>query len=330
MLSDRYRSRRRRRFLWPIVISVVVGFALLLGSLGDGARSSSTYLEDLRSEAVSLASDAGTFRDLMTRLAVVDRAQFTQVLEDLRGNLDQAEQLSTRQLQTPSLTASATLFQLAVESWRVGLAGVEEALLTAADQPESTGSFDAVATALVELRTGDRLYLALLEEMARPEVPDPVSPMPEIAYLPTELPLHATAELYVGIARSPQTLLALRPALAVQQVTTIPEWVRDSEDRLVVEATETLTVEVVVANLGNEATEEVVATLELADGEQLATFTVAVPPLEPGASTAVAFSELAVTPGTSYALTVTIPPASPLDPPEDNGRSLEFRVNPRA
>jgi hypothetical protein len=122
--------------------------------------------------------------------------------------------------------------------------------------------------------------------------------------------------------------LALNPALVIEQVTTVPEWVLDTEGALVLDASEELVVRVVVTNAGNAASDATGVSTELVGGDGSAqSAIVEVAALAAGAKTTVTFEPLAVTPGRSYSLVVRLELAPGEGDSDGNSRTLAFRVN---
>ncbi|HVR33278.1 MAG TPA: hypothetical protein VMS74_11310, partial [Acidimicrobiia bacterium] len=198
----------------------------------------------------------------------------------------------------------------------------------AADGDISLGLSDLLVDDLLELRAGDRLYLEAVEALAAADVTQPVSAMPVIRFLPEGFPLTPGAQTLLAQARVDGSPLSLDSALAVEQVTTVPEWVLDTEGTLVLDASEELVVRVVVTNAGNAASDPVGLTVEVVGGDGSAqSGLVEVPALDAGAKTTVTFDPLVVTPGRSYSLVVRLALSPGESETADNSRTLQFRVN---
>ena len=228
----------------------------------------------------------------------------------------------------PEFAAVLALFDLALESWGDGTSGLTEHLLAAADGDEGLGLTDQVTDDLLELRAGDRLYRELVSALATADVTQPVSPMPDVRFLPEGFPVGPGAQTLLAQARVDGSPLSLDAALAVEQVTTVPEWVLDTGGTLVLDATEQLVVRVVITNAGNALSDASAVSIELAGGDGSAqSATAEVPALEAGAKTTVTFDPLAVTPGRSYSLVVQLALAPGEGETADNSRTLLFRVN---
>jgi len=220
------------------------------------------------------------------------------------------------------------VFDLALESWSAGLEGFVEHLLAAADGDATLGRADLLLDDLLELRAGDRLYAEAVAALASADVTQPVSSMPDVRFLPEAYPIAPAARTLLAHAAVVGSPLALNPALAIEQVTTVPEWVLDTEGALVLDASEELVVRVVVTNAGNAASDPTGVSVELVGGDGSAqSVSLEVATLAAGAKTTVTFEPLAVTPGRSYSLVVRLGLAPGEGDSDDNSRTLSFRVN---
>jgi hypothetical protein len=149
-----------------------------------------------------------------------------------------------------------------------------------------------------------------------------------VTFLPDGYPIAPGAQTLLAQARIDESPLALRAALAVEQVTTLPEWVLDTEGTLVVDATESLAIRVIVTNGGNAMSDPTGITIEVVGGDGSAqAASLEVPTLEASAKTTITFDPLTVTPGRSYSLVVRLGLAPGEGETADNSRTLLFRVN---
>ncbi|GIU92787.1 MAG: hypothetical protein KatS3mg011_1693 [Acidimicrobiia bacterium] len=306
LATDLFRPRRRRRLFLPIAITVAVIGLIGLSFAADSGQPPSVYAEDLRDVAGQISGKAGTFQEMLNRLSGVGRPELEEVVGEARQTVVDARRFLSDSPPPEPLIRAGLLLDLAAESWDRGLAAFQEALLGAADGMPVGAARNLLTDGLLELRTGDRLYLRAVEEIERSGVP-PVSGMPSVEFLPPTYPIAALAGPLVEQAASEASLLRPREDVAVGQVTTDPPLVADTEGALVMEATETMTVRVVVANQGNVESEATTVTLLLEGTDGSVHDAVAqVESLEPGAETTVAFPDLAVTPGVAYRLEVVL------------------------
>ncbi|HEX2154687.1 MAG TPA: hypothetical protein VHL52_12000 [Acidimicrobiia bacterium] len=321
--------RRRRRILWPLLVTVLVAVGVVVATAGGDARSTISYLEDVQLSSLQISRAGANLNDLVGDLSRVDRSEFQSVVNGVTTALDEAADVADREAPDEELVGAMTLFRLAVESWSAGMDGFTTAIYQAADEPTDESVVDDLASAVVSVRAGDDIYHALLEEFARDDVPSPVAEMPEVRLLPVDTPITVLAPAWVSAARSEAGGLAMRPSVRIEQVSTTPEWVQSADGSIVVPAvSETIDVVVVVGNSGNTVTNVGVLdlTLSTADGEPVEQRET-VPAIEPGASTSVAFAQLPVTPGTFYELVVDLDPQGPDAFGDDNRHSTGFTVN---
>ena len=305
---------------------------LLLAAIGlsQAATPSSPLLaEDIRSRAMQVSRRADVFRDLLTRMGSANRVELQTVTDEAVRRIDEIRTFIVDLEDPPGeFTGVLALFDLALESWSRGALGFTEHLLAAADGEESLGLADLVVDDLLELRAGDRLYQQAIAALAAADVTQPVSAMPDVRFLPDAFPIGPAAQTLLAQARAEGSPLSLFAALTVEQVTTIPEWVLDTEGTLVLDATEDVAVRVVVTNAGNAASGVVDLTIEVVGGDGSAqTASLQVPTLAAGAKTTITFDPLSVTPGRSYSLVVRLEIAPHEGQTADSSRTLSFRVN---
>ena len=327
LLADPFRrSRRRRWWVWSLVLLLVLSGAVALALSGE--ETPTLYGEDLREQAATISRKSRTFQDLVARISSVDRVELDEVVDDLLTTLrDVAD--SAEVVDPPAeLAGPLAVFRIAIDAWSVGAAGFRDELLRAADDPFAVGIEDGLTGALLELRAGDRLYQRFISELATSGLDQPVSSMPDVTFLPQPYPIVPAAQTMAGLARADGSLLELRATLLIEYVTTEPEWILDTEDTLVVSATESLDVRVVVANNGNSPADPRRLDLALtgSEGAIQETF-LEVPELDPGSKTTVTFEDLAVTPGRSYQLSLGLELGVGEGLTDENSRTVRFRVN---
>lgn len=328
MFDSPQRGRRRRRIIIPVLVTVVVLVAAVVATSGDDARSTISYLEDVRKSAADLALAGSSLTGLVGDLSRVDRSEFESIVSGVSDSLEAAEVVAATEPPDPSLVGASTLFRLAVDSWHQGIDAFSEAILMAADAPSESRAVDDLSAAVVLVRAGDRIYTALTEELAREDVPSPVAPMPDVALLPIDTPITVLAPAWISAVRRDTSGLALRPSVRIEQVTTKPQWINSADGSVVVEATDALDLIVVVANVGNIEAEpgQLTMTLSSGDGDPL-TETQPVATLGSGTSTSIIFSSLSVVPGSDYTVDLELTPGGPDVHAEDNLHSTGFTVN---
>ena len=323
-MFDQPRKRRRRRIIWPLLVTIAVAIGVVVATAGGDARATISYLEEMQVSAQRIAQVGATLETLVGDLSRVDRSEFESVVGGVRDALQEAADVAEIDVPDQELLGAKVLFRLAVDSWRRGIDGFSGAILLAADEPGNQEVIDQLASAVVSVRAGDEVYRALLEEFARDEVPSPVGQMPEVRLLPVDTPITVLAPAWVEAARSETSGLAMRPSIRIEQVSTSPEWVQSADGSIVVPAVaDTIDLMVVVGNAGNTPTELTFA----ARGAEPEEMTQPVSPIEPGMSTSVVFRDLEVVPGTFYELHLELDPQGPDTFAEDNRHSTGFLVN---
>ena len=324
VITDRPRSRRRR-FLWPLLLSAVVLAALVLARINDQATAAVNHLDDIRQSANQLVTSAAAFGSLAEGIATIDRAHFQTITDSVLAALDGAGSVVSEPPESGHLVGAASLYRLTVSTWRSGVVTFAEGVIEMADEG-GTGE-ERIYAGLQQVSAGDVLYLRFLEELDRPEVPDPIAAMPGLRFLPDTITPVSLARLYATAAGAQNSVLALRADLAVGQVTSQPELVTNPDGVLVVTSAESISVDVVVANRGNADAPAQVLNLELLSLEGAENRTVDVPELAPGGQTTVTIENLVVVPGQTYQLGVALSLSVADGDPTNNAITLTFIVN---
>ena len=330
-MFDQPQRKRRRRILVPILITLIVAVVAIATQSGGDARETIAYLEDIRTAASDLSRAGTALSDLVGDLSRVDRAEFESAVGLVEEALDSAGEITVGDNPEPSLIGAATLYRLAIDQWTQGIDGFNRSLLRAADDASDETAVDDLSTAVVQVRAGDRIYEALVDELGRADVPSPVGPMPSVALLPVDAPVTVLAPAWVEAARSTTSGLALRPSVRVEQVTSRPEWVTSADGATVVPAPieeSTIDITVVVGNAGNTPSEVGQLTLQmLSEGLEPIEVTNEVPVIEAASTTSVIFADLPVSFGTTYDLSLSLVPGGSDVIADDNDRSMRFTVN---
>ena len=298
--TPRPRKRLVGRFIWPILITAAALVAVAVSSAGRDTRADLAYLDSVQEQAGALSTRGDALREVIARLARIDRTELVTLVDGMRADIAIGLELVAEEPPSPTLFAVSALYRQALEAWDAGIGGYASGILAAADDPTSTVVVDNIANALAEIRAGDRLYVDLIEEMDRQDVPDAVAPMPTVVLMPANGELFSLSQAYVLAARSPNSGLALRPGLSVSQVVTDPQWEVDPADVAVLPSTDTVTFNVVVSNRGNVMSTVAQIRLLLTGGEEEVTLEQEVAALQPEASTTVSFEDLVVEPGGDY------------------------------
>ncbi len=307
-----------------MVLTLVLLTGLGLARINEQAVAAVDYLEGIRASAASLVTPAASFSGLSGRVGSIDRAEFFTVIDAMDAALVQAALVVAESPESGQLVGAATIYRLTLETWKDGVATFAEGVIELADG-ELTGG-DRIHVGLQQLAAGDQLYAGLLAELDRESVPDPITPLPAMNLVNPDVGAGRLARLFTAVASASNSNLALRADLAVRQVTSEPAWVTDPEGNLVMTATESIAVAVVVANNGNADAPAQTVELELVSPESSETRMVEVPELAPGGQTTVVFIDLPVVFGGSYQVGVTLILTVPDSDPSNNGANLAFIV----
>jgi hypothetical protein len=328
-MLDPPRPRRRAvgRFLWPAVVTAAAVIAVVVSGAGNDTRAELDYLGAVHDQAVELSRGGDALRVVISRLSRIERAELVTATDAIRADLEAAMELAEAGPPSDTLTAVNALYRHALEAWTVGLSGLTSGIMAAADDPNSTVVVDNIANSLVELRSGDRLYAELVEELITEEVPEPVAPMPEVVIFPADGELMSLSLAYVEAARSQNSGIALRPGLSVSQIVSDPQWNVSPSDQAVIPATDLVTFSVVVTNGGNVASVPEPLELTLSGGGDPVVVEEMVPALEPGEQTAVLFIDMAVNPGGVYEVTANLRVLTDDIDFEDNTLTVTFTVS---
>jgi hypothetical protein len=171
------------------------------------------------------------------------------------------------------------------------------------------------------------LYLALLDELGMPDIPDPVAPMPDISMVPAEGTALSLSQTYVSAARTPGNGLSLLPGLGISQLVSNPSIVVGPDGQGSVPTTETMVFSAVIANTGNVVSEPEMVTLTMTGGPEPVELSVDLPALDPGRQTTVAFEPVTVEGGLVYEASAALLVTNPDSTLDDNERSVVFLVN---
>lgn len=321
------RRRAVVRYLLLVVVVVAVVGALVVSASGDQTRSELEYLEEIQTQAVEISKGGDALRDVVSRLQRIDRTEFVTVIEGLREDLSVGLAFVNEEPPTASLTPIRSLYRQALNAWDTGVIGYSASVLAAADNPESVVVVDTMADSLGEIRAGDNIYLNLISEIDRDDVPGPLSSMPVVVLMPADGSLVSLSVSYIDSARSLNSGLALRPGLAVSQVVADPEWQVDPSDQVVVPATQGIVFSVVITNVGNVASGSVPLVLTLTGGPEQIREQADVPPLQPNQQVTIIYDALEVEPSGVYEVAAVLAITGEDANLDDNEIRVQFTVN---
>ncbi len=326
MTSYRTQPTRSRGKWWLLALVLVLVLGWAFNSLLNTTRAETTLAEELRSHTITLDRAARSFVRLIEQIDTMDRSELASTITQSRDSLAAVD--AALDQATDSASSLIGLFGASLDLWDQGLADFEEAFLSAVDDPFNYVVEEQLIASLVSIRSGDRIFQAFLEETAADPDIQTFSDFRTVVFLPAQYPVVDTAEFLTTYARLSRPSLEFNTDLAIEQITSHPEWISDLEGRPVVVPTDSFDLLVVVANRGNvEITAE--TSLELGiwpPGGAIRTRVLDVPPLQPGEKTTVTFYELAVTPGTSYQVEVRLSYVEGDQTPDDNSYGFTLQV----
>ncbi|MCY3563083.1 MAG: hypothetical protein F4Z41_10205 [Acidimicrobiia bacterium] len=306
MVAYPSRPRPPRGKWWLLGLLLVAALGWTLNAVINTSRTEITLGEELRSHTITLDRAARSFVRLIEQIDTADRSELASIITQSRESIGAVTvALEQSNEQDSSL---AILLRTSLDLWEEGLERFENAFLSAVDDPFNYVVEEQITTALVSIRSGDRIYQAFLERIgAEPEIQS-FSEFRTVVFLPLAYPVVDTGQFLATFARLSRPTLESTADLGIEQVTSHPEWVPDLEGRPVIIPTDSFDLLVVVANRGNvEVVEETSIQLTIwPPGEVVLSRDLTVPPLGPGEKTTVTFFELGVTRDTTYQVEVRL------------------------
>ena len=299
MTSHRFQPRRTRVQWWLPTLALLLAVAWAFNSLVRTSRTETATADQLHSHTITLDRAARSFVRLIEQIDALDRSDLDSMIIQSRDSLE-AVGAALREETGPDSNLT-TLLRLCIDLWDDGLESFEEAFLSAVGDPFNFIVEEQLIAALVNLRSGDHLYRAFLEETASNPDVSLFSDFRTVVFLPNQYPVVASH----------------------------PEWISDLEGRPVIIPTDSFDLLVVVANRGNaQGPEETLLELSIwPPGETIQTRVLEVPSLQPGEKTTVTFYELAVAPDTSYQVEVRLSYIDGDQSPEDNSYGFTLQVS---
>lgn len=328
MVFDPPKPRRRSvRLLVPILLAGAALVALGISSAGSDTRVEIEYLDRISAQSEQLALGGDALRDVVSRLSRIDRTELVSAIDSLRADIAAGRELVEEEPPAEQLFAVRSLYRVALQEWSDGVALFGAGILAAADKPEDTAPANAIAEAIIALRSGDELFDDLMSELDRLDVRDPVQPLRAVTLAPADGEAILLGITYAEAARSENNGVALRPGLAVSQVIATPGWQLNPDNVLVMPATDEVTFSVIVSNVGNLVStgEELVLTLT-GVGDPVA-MTASIDPLQPLGQTTIEFEAIPVLAGENYEVSAVLIVRGSDSDLEDNEVRVVFQVN---
>ncbi len=323
------RRRRRRTPLVLLIVATVAVVFFLAGRARSDTRASVAYLDAARIVTTDHADLARQFRsDVLGRLTILDRDELElltgRFVEEARAGRDQLDGLEV----TPTVAKSAAELSLALDSWEAGLEAFAPAAFDVVDHPADVAPIDRLNGVMTDLLVGDRAYARFLEDVSGVDLGVEFT-FPEVSYLPDSLGALRRIDGLLAALDAAQNLHLVRDLEVTAVRLEPPESAVEESGQLVLPATDTLQVSVVVANQGNQREEgvRVSVTLQSSTGSLLYQDTIDGDALDAGASTTLTFDAVPVESGAQYLMLIAVaalPGESSLD---NNVRQIPFRVN---
>ncbi len=313
--------------VWIVLIIGAVVLGLVVSAAGTETRLQIEYLTEIQDHAVQMSRNGDTLDRIANRLSTISRDEFVTATNSIIGDIETALAFVEDDPPVLSVIPVRSLFRQALGSWHAGMEGFAASILDASDNPLDATVVDRIAQALADLRAGDALYLRLLGELDRDDLPDPLSPLPPVVVAPGDGGLLALANSYAVDARMDTNTLTLRPGLRVSSVISDPDWQLDTNESAVVIATETIRFSVVISNTGNVESGIQHLALVLAGQAGQESQLLEVPALRPGLAVTIEFEPFEVSPGQTYVVTATLQGVTEDLDFTDNAISVEFTVN---
>lgn len=309
-----------------VVAAGVVAILTLAVTLARSEQQASReYLDAVYAVATGEGDLAGRYRDLVDRLPELQRPAVISELEllgaEARVLADEASRAEPAGGEG-RLRADSFL-RIAVTSWRNGLTGFLEAVLTLSEDPLSATGRSQMEAALSDLRVGDAAYAEFRSAMIIDAGDSPlVEQFPAVRFVPADRADDFTAEV---ISRRLMLApgLGVRKNLAVADLRLDPGPAGERNGIPVIPAGETLAVQATISNRGTVPLEAVIVTLSLISNEgDTHQESRVIERIEPGQLTVVTFTEVPAVGGRLYELTVALGVQD--DDPSDDRTSFQF------
>lgn len=329
---SRSNRRRRRAFIALLLVSIVALVLIAAGSLRSDTRVLVAYFDQARLAAAEHGQLAADFREqILGAVAGLDRERLRTLTTQMSESSQRvAAEVAATEVPAAGAPAAAAL-SLALVSWQGGLAGFEERLLAAVDDPTDVVAVGELASTLIDLEVGDRAYQQFLTAAAelRGETDVEIGEFPPVGYLPVSVGPLTYAERLADSARKAEGLALRRDVTIAAIRLDPPETGGDSGGIPILPNTESVLFQVVVANDGNRDEAELTVSLRLDDaaGNAVVEEARSIPELAAGTSSTVEFSAIPVTPGENHLATISVssvPDEADLD---NNTRQRPFFVN---
>lgn len=308
MSYQEVRRRRRRRVLAAgIGLVMILALAYAVTRWQGERQVSREYLDQALEFADGEADLAARLADLLDRLEQVGRPGMVTVLDELqKGTRQLAADLEEAGSPPGQLSGGSLYLHIAADRWQAGIEYLRRGLLALSESAVDPSGLGWVERGLTELQVGDAAFAGFLETLQDVDTSAMSRDFPAAAFVAGGDPTTYSAE---DLARR----LVMTPGLeatrniAVADLHLDPAPVGEQVGLPVVPLSESLSVEVTVANRGSARVGSIEVTLDLLSTEgTIYQDRQSAGSLEPGAATAVAFADLPVEPGGLYEVIVSL------------------------
>ena len=292
-----------------VVAAVILALAVAVALARSDRQASREYLDAVFDVATGEKSLAVQFADLVDRLRELERPVVAQTLELLEGDAAVLAEELTR-AEAPGkgdLFRAHSFLSIAVASWRDGLTGFRQAILTLSNDPLDEAGSAQLEAALSDLRVGDAAY-SEFQALVRtaPEAEVLAEPFPSVKFIPIALVEELTVEAIVRkMLQAPGLGVVVNVAIADMRLDPGPTGERNGIP--VIPVSETLTAEAIISNNGTVPVDTIVVVLTMVsnDGERYEESR-GIERLEPGELTTVTFENLPVQGGRLYEVAIAL------------------------
>ena len=321
--SDR-RFRRRRWLLIVVSLVAIIAVIAFLVTRQTEQRGAVEFFAAADESSDVHARASAELESALASIGVVDRQDLIRRLQSASDTAAEADALLD--VEVPSMIGNSYgTMTTASTSWTAGVAEVNVTIAAIMDGTLVKGAQEQLEAALDRLRVGDLAYSLFLDSLSDSFGGADVPSFIPVAYINEDAQdtlLYDSQTLVLRI----QTSYVLSPHRDVGvSGTTIPVPVAESGGIPVVPFSESLDVQAVVSNLGNEDEPSVEVSLELfsVETEVTTTDSQTVTDLVAGSSTTVTFPDVDITPGGLYQAKVTVTIADDIDP-DNNVWDMNF------
>jgi hypothetical protein len=310
------------------VAAVIAVLAVAVGLARSDRQAAREYLDGAFDVATGQRGLVVQFTDLVDRLRELERTVVTQRLDLLVADAGVlVEELS--RLEPPGsgdLFRADAFLTIATASWRDGLTGFRQAILTLSNDPLDEAGRAQLAAALNDLSVGDAAYEEFQATVrVVPEAEALAVPFPGVEFVPIARIEEFTVEA-IGKSMLQAPGLGVIVNVGIADVKLEPGPTGERNGIPVVPVSDSLTAEATISNRGTVPVDGIVVNLSMVSNtgetyEESRT----VERLEPGALTTLTFVDLPVQGGRLYEIVFALGGTD--DDPTDDRDSFQFFRN---